>query len=193
MPYRYRADVSGDDPLPNEHNICDTREPTIAYLGFIRPNVGAIPPMSELQVMWWIRRLQGAIPGPRVSLKDCSPSPSPLFAGVGWCVCLCLCVCLCGGENPPYPVLSLSPARAHYLRVFLRHHGRRHSHACMHATPHGCPIDAAAASWPADFVGALIRMCPSSTPRSVGTLSLLFIGRADLPPARQPLPADQPV
>ena len=69
MPYRYRADVSGDDPLPNEHNICDTREPTIAYLGFIRPNVGAIPPMSELQVMWWIQRLRGVIPGPRVRVS----------------------------------------------------------------------------------------------------------------------------
>ena len=57
------ADV--DDPLPNEHNICSTAEPTLGFLGFVRPNVGAIPPMSEMQLFWWIQRLKGAIPGPR--------------------------------------------------------------------------------------------------------------------------------
>jgi hypothetical protein len=54
-----------DDPLPNEHNICSTTEPTLAFLGFVRPNVGAIPPMSEMQMFWWIERLRGNIPGPR--------------------------------------------------------------------------------------------------------------------------------
>ena len=38
--------------LPS-HNI--TR---LAYLGFVRPNVGAIPPMSEMQAMWWALRLK---------------------------------------------------------------------------------------------------------------------------------------
>lgn len=52
-----------DDALPNEHNICSTDEPSIGYFGFVRPNVGAIPPMSELQVMWWIQRLRGDIAG----------------------------------------------------------------------------------------------------------------------------------
>ncbi|CAK8993082.1 Monooxygenase PC-14 (Penitrem biosynthesis cluster 1 protein PC-14) [Durusdinium trenchii] len=50
--------------LPNEHNIVRTGEPTLAFIGFVRPNVGAIPPMSEMQVMWWIQRLRGAIDGP---------------------------------------------------------------------------------------------------------------------------------
>jgi len=36
-------------------------EPTLAFIGFVRPNVGAIPPMSELQVMWWIQRLRGKV------------------------------------------------------------------------------------------------------------------------------------
>lgn len=53
-----------DDPLPNEHNICSTHEPTLSFLGFVRPNVGAIPPMSEMQVFWWIQRLKGNITGP---------------------------------------------------------------------------------------------------------------------------------
>ncbi|GBG28516.1 Dimethylaniline monooxygenase N-oxide-forming 2 [Hondaea fermentalgiana] len=61
------CDGSGfkQDALPSEHNIVNPNEPKLAYLGFVRPNVGAIPPMSELQIMWWIQRLRGAIPGPK--------------------------------------------------------------------------------------------------------------------------------
>mmetsp|Transcript_3651 Transcript_3651/g.4851 ORF Transcript_3651/g.4851 Transcript_3651/m.4851 type:complete len:602 (-) Transcript_3651:185-1990(-) len=47
-----------DSPLPSEHFILDPNEPTIAYIGFVRPNVGAIPPMAELQTMWWCTRLK---------------------------------------------------------------------------------------------------------------------------------------
>ena len=31
----------------------------------VRPNVGAIPPMSELQALWWIAKLQGKLTGPK--------------------------------------------------------------------------------------------------------------------------------
>ena len=55
----------GDDPLPEEHNVTSAAEPTLGFLGFVRPNVGAIPPMAELQCFWWVARLRGAIPGPR--------------------------------------------------------------------------------------------------------------------------------
>ena len=56
FPFLYQSKDQGgdDDPLPSEHLICDKREPTLAFIGFVRPNVGAIPPMSEMQVMWWI-------------------------------------------------------------------------------------------------------------------------------------------
>jgi len=47
-----------EDPLPPEHFILSPDEPTLAFIGFVRPNVGAIPPMSELQVMWWIQWLR---------------------------------------------------------------------------------------------------------------------------------------
>jgi len=47
----------GDDPLPSEHFILEPSEPNVAYIGFIRPNVGAIPPMAEMQAMWWCQRL----------------------------------------------------------------------------------------------------------------------------------------
>jgi len=54
------ADES-DDPLPAQHFIVDPDEPRLAYIGFIRPNVGAIPPMAEMQAMWWTRRLANAL------------------------------------------------------------------------------------------------------------------------------------
>uniref|UniRef100_A0A7S0LD88 Flavin-containing monooxygenase n=2 Tax=Coccolithus braarudii TaxID=221442 RepID=A0A7S0LD88_9EUKA len=56
----------GDDAsLPSDHLIIEPDEPTLAFIGFVRPNVGAIPPMSELQVMWWIERMRGNIPAKR--------------------------------------------------------------------------------------------------------------------------------
>ena len=48
-----------EDPLPAEHFVISPDEPTLSFLGFVRPNVGAIPPMAEMQVMWWIQRLKG--------------------------------------------------------------------------------------------------------------------------------------
>ena len=50
-----------EDPLPSEHFIVSPDEPTLSFIGFVRPNVGAIPPMSEMQVMWWIQRLKGKV------------------------------------------------------------------------------------------------------------------------------------
>jgi len=52
---------SMDDPLPTEHFICNPDEPRLAYIGFIRPNVGAIPPMAELQAMWWCEKMEGKL------------------------------------------------------------------------------------------------------------------------------------
>eukprot|EP00811_Abedinium_folium_P024865 NODE_3489_length_2028_cov_4.831668.p1 GENE.NODE_3489_length_2028_cov_4.831668~~NODE_3489_length_2028_cov_4.831668.p1 ORF type:complete len:573 (+),score=160.12 NODE_3489_length_2028_cov_4.831668:168-1886(+) len=47
-----------DDPLPSDHFIINPNEPHLAYIGFVRPNVGAIPPMAEMQAMWWCMRLE---------------------------------------------------------------------------------------------------------------------------------------
>ena len=54
FPFLRRASDGFDDALPAEHFICDVEEPDLAFFGFARPNVGAIPPMSELQAMWWV-------------------------------------------------------------------------------------------------------------------------------------------
>eukprot|EP01134_Creolimax_fragrantissima_P004998 CFRG4998T1 len=41
------------------HYIVDEdNNPGIAYIGFVRPNVGAIPPMSELQIQWYLQFLE---------------------------------------------------------------------------------------------------------------------------------------
>eukprot|EP00656_Telonema_subtile_P009505 TRINITY_DN14469_c0_g1_i1.p1 TRINITY_DN14469_c0_g1~~TRINITY_DN14469_c0_g1_i1.p1 ORF type:complete len:620 (+),score=70.24 TRINITY_DN14469_c0_g1_i1:102-1961(+) len=56
-----------EDGLPpsgvGAHFIVDPQEPTLGYIGFVRPNVGAIPPMAELQAMWWALRLKGVLSG----------------------------------------------------------------------------------------------------------------------------------
>lgn len=57
FPFLFHSNTKNkDDPLPEEHMICNADEPTLAFIGFVRPNVGAIPPMSEMQTMWWIER-----------------------------------------------------------------------------------------------------------------------------------------
>eukprot|EP00929_Paragymnodinium_shiwhaense_P118220 TRINITY_DN9013_c0_g1_i2.p1 TRINITY_DN9013_c0_g1~~TRINITY_DN9013_c0_g1_i2.p1 ORF type:complete len:756 (+),score=108.69 TRINITY_DN9013_c0_g1_i2:47-2314(+) len=54
-PARHAAD---EDPLPEEHFVVSTEDVGLGFIGFIRPNVGAIPPMAEMQVQWWLRRLR---------------------------------------------------------------------------------------------------------------------------------------
>jgi len=50
-----------EDYLPSQHFITGKRRPQLGFIGFARPNVGAIPPMSELQAMWWLQRMKGEI------------------------------------------------------------------------------------------------------------------------------------
>ena len=66
LPNHPTCAVTNDHVLPPIRGICFPDEPRVAFLGFTRPNVGAIPPMSELQVYWWLR---GVVDG-RISLRD---------------------------------------------------------------------------------------------------------------------------
>ena len=61
MRCKYRLD---EDPLPSEHFIVSKSRPHLGFIGFVRPNVGAIPPMSELQVMWWLQNWKGKLEAP---------------------------------------------------------------------------------------------------------------------------------
>jgi len=62
LPERSASLGGQDEALPSEHMVCSPGELTLAYIGFVRPNVGAIPPMSEMQVFYWIHRLRGNLP-----------------------------------------------------------------------------------------------------------------------------------
>lgn len=53
-----------EDALPSWHHVIEPTDPKLAFIGFVRPNVGAIPPMSEMQVMWWLRVLAGDVVRP---------------------------------------------------------------------------------------------------------------------------------
>ena len=50
-----------EDYLPCEHFIVGKSRPRLGFIGLVRPNVGAIPPMSELQVMWWLEKMRGRV------------------------------------------------------------------------------------------------------------------------------------
>ena len=56
----YKVDFPflNNNNLPDVRNICFSDDKNVAYLGFVRPNVGAIPPMAELQVMWWLEYMK---------------------------------------------------------------------------------------------------------------------------------------
>lgn len=50
-----RADVRG---------ICHSADLSVAYVGFLRPGVGAIPPMAEQQIQLWLLLTTGQVPVP---------------------------------------------------------------------------------------------------------------------------------
>ena len=43
---------------------CATPRAAPRPIGFVRPNVSLIPPMAELQAMWWLERVRGRCAGP---------------------------------------------------------------------------------------------------------------------------------
>jgi dimethylaniline monooxygenase (N-oxide forming) len=47
----------------NVRGVCGD-DPSVAFIGFLRPGVGAIPPMAEMQVQLWLLLATGRIPRP---------------------------------------------------------------------------------------------------------------------------------
>jgi dimethylaniline monooxygenase (N-oxide forming) len=45
-------------------NIIAPNEPSVAFIGFVRPGVGAIPPIAEQQAMWWTALITGRMKMP---------------------------------------------------------------------------------------------------------------------------------
>ncbi|TFK60658.1 FAD/NAD-P-binding domain-containing protein [Pluteus cervinus] len=45
-------------------NVVKTGDETVGFIGFVRPGVGAIPPISEIQAMFWVSLIKGEIKPP---------------------------------------------------------------------------------------------------------------------------------
>jgi dimethylaniline monooxygenase (N-oxide forming) len=45
-------------------NVAKTGDETIGFIGFVRPGVGAIPPIAEMQSFFWIALLKGQVQKP---------------------------------------------------------------------------------------------------------------------------------
>ncbi|KAI1493255.1 hypothetical protein F5X96DRAFT_235867 [Biscogniauxia mediterranea] len=56
------------EPRARVREIWPPDDPTTAYIGFVRPNLGAIPPLAEMQAQLWVSR---------VFLLNLSSSPPP--------------------------------------------------------------------------------------------------------------------
>ncbi|KAF7353585.1 FAD/NAD-P-binding domain-containing protein [Mycena venus] len=60
-------DKDGGYPTPGDadvRNVVRTGDESIAFIGFVRPGVGAIPPISEMQTFFWISLLKGQVKTP---------------------------------------------------------------------------------------------------------------------------------
>ena len=49
----------------NVRNIIKAGRPDVGFIGFVRPGVGAIPPIAEQQAMWWTALILGKMQEPR--------------------------------------------------------------------------------------------------------------------------------
>lgn len=69
FPFLNTADNEGQRPYPvafdaNVRQIWKSDDPTIGFIGFIRPGFGAIPPLAELQSMLFAMHLLDRVPRP---------------------------------------------------------------------------------------------------------------------------------
>ncbi|KAJ1026308.1 hypothetical protein NDA16_002395 [Ustilago loliicola] len=59
--------LSKEYPVPaivRCRDVFDPEDPTVAFIGFIRPGVGAIPPIAEMQAQLWTLILREKVPAP---------------------------------------------------------------------------------------------------------------------------------
>ncbi|KDQ12360.1 hypothetical protein BOTBODRAFT_67552 [Botryobasidium botryosum FD-172 SS1] len=60
-------DPQGGYATPSEadvRNVIRRGDQSVAFIGFVRPGVGAIPPISEMQALWWTALIKGQITPP---------------------------------------------------------------------------------------------------------------------------------
>ncbi|KAJ9476067.1 Flavin-binding monooxygenase-like [Pseudozyma hubeiensis] len=59
--------LSKEYPVPATvrcRDVFDPKDPSVAFIGFVRPGVGAIPPIAEMQAQLWTLILRDRIPAP---------------------------------------------------------------------------------------------------------------------------------
>jgi dimethylaniline monooxygenase (N-oxide forming) len=69
FPYLNTPDNHGSKPYPvafdaNVRHIWKDDDPTIGFIGFVRPGFGAIPPLAEMQAMLFTMNLLNRVPNP---------------------------------------------------------------------------------------------------------------------------------
>ncbi|KAH7112383.1 dimethylaniline monooxygenase [Dactylonectria macrodidyma] len=62
--------TSQENLKPNVRGIWNHEEPTLGYIGFVRPSLGAIPPLAEMQAQLWILNLLAPQKVPRPLLSE---------------------------------------------------------------------------------------------------------------------------
>jgi dimethylaniline monooxygenase (N-oxide forming) len=125
--------------------ICDSSDLSVAYIGFVRPGVGAIPPIAEQQAMLWSCLILNKVP---------VPSDSPHYRLLASKTARIQCSSSSSIDMPP-----MKPANdswiAHrwsgsfslYVDVSPRHGGD------------AVVVDRLQESWPARIVMLLLRSC----------------------------------
>ncbi|KAI8905368.1 hypothetical protein DFJ77DRAFT_484481 [Powellomyces hirtus] len=80
--YKQETLFRDDETFPRLREILtDASQPSIAFIGLVRPNVGAIPPIAEMQAMWWTLVLQGKLDPKSLDAADTHYKLLPTASG----------------------------------------------------------------------------------------------------------------
>ena len=76
--FRYGGNVAREYPVPDEadvRNIWKGDDPSVGFIGFVRPSLGAIPPLAEMQAQLWVLNLLR----PERIPRELSPEDEPHY------------------------------------------------------------------------------------------------------------------
>jgi dimethylaniline monooxygenase (N-oxide forming) len=78
--FTFLSSVTGEGPetrsaneIANVRGIWNREEPTLGFIGFVRPSLGAIPPLAEFQAQLWVLQLAAPHRIPRPLLPEDEP------------------------------------------------------------------------------------------------------------------------
>lgn len=75
FPFFNSTDKTGSIPYPTPdkadvRQVWKRDDPTVGFIGFLRPNLGAIPPLSEMQAQLWVTNLLAPAKIPRALVAE---------------------------------------------------------------------------------------------------------------------------